>query len=181
MIDIAHFPRELFIAGIELSLDTRKHSGIGDLADIFWYKYRIVNQERPPVAYDCVCMSPFRITKEIREAAKVNIVEHGVSRPGTCRPNIDYRSGNIHPDKEYVKGKDRVAQLVLCRGLGPNTPKDVGTDMYLYKNRPRQLGARIHKACYFPLIEDDPQIQSDWRFIFLSKVWEQIPEGIKDT
>jgi hypothetical protein len=178
-------PEEICANGIKLRLDTSTHKGICNLTDIKWYEYKIVNSDTLDIKYDNVAVMSFAITKDIRKLAEKNIIERNVSSKETPRPHIDYETGNVHPSKEYVKenGYEVVRQLVLGRRLGPKTP-DIKNyndcEMYFYKNTPRQKGCLIHKACYYPLIEADKSLESDWRYKLLSEIWKAIPDELKD-
>lgn len=163
--------------GAQLVLDEKPHQGTGNLSDIVWYQYKIINCGKLGIGYDNVCLSPTRITESVRVEASKNIFKDGVSKKETVRPHIDRSSGNIHPSKEYVSEQNNgeIHQLVLCNGLGPHTPvKQVDDDYYVYKNTPRQAGAKVHKACYYPLIDDGLNLKNDWRYQLLEEVWDKI-------
>ena len=182
MFDIQNLPKELIVGnGIELLLDTKMHRGINGLKNIVWYEYKIVNHKEKGLVYNNICLSPFKITEEIRSLAAKNIIEKNISSQDTPLPNIDYRSGNIHPSREFIErlNFEKVLQLVLCNGLGPNTPNENEEDAYIYKNSPLQKGAKVHKACYFPLIEDDQNLYEDWRYKLLQEVWLSIPADMR--
>jgi hypothetical protein len=159
--------------------------GKNNLSDIKWYEYKIVNNDILDLKYDSVAVMSFAITEEIRESAAENIITNKVSDEKTPRPHIDYKTGNVHPSKEYVKenGYEVVRQLVLGRRLGPKTP-DIKNyndcEVYFYKNTPRQRTCLIHKACYYPLIEKDKSLEDDWRYKLLSAIWKAIPDELKD-
>lgn len=178
MFNILDLPEKLVVGdGIELLRDTKKHIGKYELSDIVWYEYRITNHKEKGIVYDNIGLTFFKITEEVRLSAEKSIIENNVTKAGVIRPHIDYGTGNIHPSKEYVEEmakQEKVFQLVLCKGLGPNTPMENGENIYLYKNRPRQKGARIHKACYYPLIEDDPTLYNDWRYRLLQEMWDKL-------
>lgn len=175
-------PKEICVEGITFVLDDASHKGIGNLRDIKWYEYKIVNADALNVKYDNVTVCTFAITRDIRKLAEKNIIERNVSAEETPRPHIDYKTGNIHPCKKYVQDNDGeiVRQLVLCRGLGPKTPEIEEVDAYVYKNKPRQRVCRIHKACYFPLIEADDSLKENWRYKLLSEIWKRIPDELKN-
>ena len=177
-----NLPLEIEVDGIELSLDTdekknkqKEHHGRGGLSDIKWFEYKIANHKEKGIVYDNIKLMPFKITEEIRSNAEKSIIENGVTNKGVIRPHIDYKSGNIHPSKEDVEimATQGVYQLVLCKGLGPKTLEENGENFYLYKNLPRHQGIRIHKACYYPLIEDDQSLHDDWRYKLLQEVWNK--------
>ncbi len=135
MIDIKSLPSELFVGdGIKLELDSKLHYGRDNLRDIEWYEYKIVNHEEKKIIYDNICLSFFRITEEIRLEASKNIIEKRVSYAETIRPHIDYNSGNVHPSKEFIKihNTNEILQLVLCKGLGPNTKNQQEDNVYIY-------------------------------------------------
>lgn len=161
---------------IHLELDKKSHRGKNNLSDIFWYVYKIKNNNELEIAYDNICLSLFKITESIRIEASKNIIANEVSKSKTKRPHIDYKSGNIHPSKEYVENQNdgKIKQLVLCNGLGPCTNEQVNTDFYIYKNSPRQSGSKVHKACYFPPIDNNTNLQDNWRYKLLKKIWENI-------
>lgn len=72
------------------------------------------------IIYDNVCLRLFRITKQAWENASSNIIENRISKVETARPNIDYKTGNIHPSKKIIANQNngKIQQLVLCKGLG---------------------------------------------------------------
>lgn len=173
MEHINNLPNEITLKN-EISLvlnDNKPHHGRRNLSDISWYQYNIIIPKGLEIEYDNVCLSSFRITETVRIEASKNIIKNGVSNKDTVRPHIHSVSGNIHPSKEYVakQKNDKIQQLVLCNGLGPNTPKEqLDTDFYVYN------GARVHMACYFPLIDNKLNLQDNWRYKLLEEVWEKI-------
>ncbi|AVK51274.1 hypothetical protein AXY43_26480 [Clostridium sp. MF28] len=172
-------PREISLEkGINLVLDEKKHNGKDNLSDISWYQYKIVNNEELGIVYDNICLSLFRITESVRIEASKEIINNGVSKKETLRPHIDYKSGNIHPNKEYIANQNElgeIQQLVLCNGLGPHNPeKQLDDDFYIYKNSERQSGTKVHKACYYPLIGKKLNLQNNWRYQLLKEIWNII-------
>ena len=180
---LKELPKEICVSGIKLVLDKHEHKGIGNLKDISWYEYKIVNSDALNINYDNIAVSSFAITKEIRKLAAKNIIEERVSYKETIRPHIDYKTGNVHPSEEYIKknNDEKVRQLVLCRGLGPKTPEiNKDKNIYFYQNNPGQSACRIHKACYYPLIEEDESLKENWRYKLLAEIWSNIQEKLED-
>lgn len=108
-------------------------------------------------SYDNIALSFFRITPECKESAETNFIKNGVTEPNCPLPHIDLKSGNIHPNQEYVEQYDEktISQLVLCNGLGPkiSTSTGVGADNFdsevnLYPNNSDVL--YVHKAFIIP-------------------------------
>ena len=179
---IRKLPIKIEIERISLELDKKIHRGRNNLSDIIWYKYKIVNKEKD-IFYDSVCLCFFKITEEVRIEAAKRIISKGVSKEETERPHIDYKTGNIHPNKKYVEEQNngKIKQLVLCNGLGPGAlKKQINDNFYVYKNTPRQFGIKIHKACYYPLIDDNQNLKNDWRYKFLENIWKNIDDGLKE-
>ena len=183
--NIADLPKEITLnTGVHLTLDIKKHQGIDNLSDIQWFVYDIVNREEFDMDYDNICLSLYRITEIVRSEAAKKIVQLGVSEFQTQRPHIDYITGNIHPSKAFVESENdgSIKQLVLCNGLGPHTPK-VREDekVYVYRNSPRQSGAKVHKACYYPLIDYEQGLEDNWRYKLLEEVWKIIKRVKTDS
>ncbi|SHN00448.1 hypothetical protein SAMN02746066_04329 [Anaerosporobacter mobilis DSM 15930] len=164
--------------GINLVLDEKIHYGKENLSDISWYQYKIVNNKELGIVYDNICLSLFRITELVRIEASKEIIKKRVSKKETVRPHIDYMTGNIHPSKEYIANQNKlgkIQQLVLCNGLGPHIPeKQLDDDYYVYKNCARQSGSKVHKACYYPLIDNNLNLQDNWRYQLLEEIWNLI-------
>lgn len=179
--DLNKFPSEIGTKnGIHLVLNKKMHCGRNNLSDIIWYQYKIMNSKELGIVYDNVCLCLCRITESVRIEASRNIIEKGVSKDETVRPHIDYLSGNIHPSKEYIANQcnGKIQQLVLCKGLGPHVSQkeseqneQLAIDFYRYKNRPRQLGTNVHKACYYPLVDSNLNLQNNWRYKLLEEIW----------
>lgn len=179
---LENLPRKIELkSGICLEMTKyRIHRGRNELSDIFWYQYKIVNNEEHGIMYDNICLSLFKITEEVRNKAEGKIIQERVSQAE--RPNIDYKTGNIHPCKYYVKCQNngKIQQLVLCKKRGPRTPeKQVDDNFYVYPSDSGRSGAKIHKACYYPMIEDDPNLHNDCRYRLLKEVWNEINQFVQ--
>ena len=166
-------PKEIVLDnGMKFEKTYRRSTGKGELKDITWHKYVITNHEDFDMEYDAVILSFFKITEEERKNASKSIINGGVST--AARPHIDGKTGNIHPTKEYVEeqGKEIIKQLVLCRGQGPNTPQaEISNDYYVNC-------VRVHKACYYPLIKEEPALTEDYRYMLLEMLWNKLGEKI---
>lgn len=182
----------------KVELDSKTHRGTvgrgyrSTIDNIWWYKYKIVSSDTD---YESINLMFFKVNEEIRnQASKVVFTstykclkdENGVTKKYCMSKypyaHIDGKSGNIHPGTKKVdelsKTYDKIRQLVLCRGSendpGPNTPNiEVSDEVYVYSKK-----TKVHKACYFPLIEDDEKLKENPRYKFLKEVASELPEEI---
>lgn len=167
--------------GITLELDTdckgnpKLHRGKRALKDLCWYEYKIISND-DSIQYDNIALSPYLIDEDILELARENISKNKVTDPNASRPNIDYKTGNIHPEKINISSDNiEIKQFVLCKGLGPITAIEEGSDdYYLYKTTNRQKGKRVHKACYYPMISEDKSLENNWRQQLLSELYAKL-------
>lgn len=129
-------PKEIILKnGINLVLDEKKHNGKNNLSDISWYQYKIVNNKELGIAYDNICLSLFRITESVRIEASKEIINDGVSKKETVRPHIDYKSGNIHPSKEYIENQNdfiKYSNWYYVMDLVHITPKNNWMMIFMY-------------------------------------------------
>ena len=136
------------------------HIGKNNLNHIKWFEYKLeLPQElKGPIAvlenYDNIALNYFKITPKCKQDAEKKCLRQGVSTSET--PNIDMRTGNIHPTKEYIRNfkEDKIRQMVLCNGDGPklnSSLKDIETNLY---SNIIDEGIYVNKASYFPIIED---------------------------
>lgn len=156
------------------------HTGIGELSDIEWYEYKITNSEEIGLPYDNIALSLFAVDDATRKKAAETIVKEKITSKDTKRPNIDYNTGNIHLDITWLNDNPNktIKQLVLCKGPGPKTTNE-GNDhnFYCYKNTKREKGCYVHKACYYPLIEEDNALHNDWRYKLLESLWKELSKN----
>lgn len=163
------------ISNITLSKVNRLICGINNLDSIKWFRY-ICSDEID--GYAAVNLMFFKIDKKMFDEARTRIALENVSL--TVTPHIDGNTGNIHPSHSDIlkSGYSKIRQLVLCANKksdpGPNTPNiEVTDDVYEYS-----LKTKVHKACYFPLIEDDEKLKDNWRYKFLKQICLNLPEEI---
>lgn len=149
---------------VELKLGNRLISGRNNLSYIKWYNYSIINHKELNLDYDCISLSFLRITRDELKKAAENIMLSGVSTADT--PNIDAFTGNIHASGESLK-TEKIQQLVLCSSKGPLLPRFFESDEYYYYTA-------VHKACYYPLIDDNNYFENDIRHILLKRLWNKL-------
>ncbi|MGN0679430.1 MAG: hypothetical protein ACI4JS_07200 [Oscillospiraceae bacterium] len=169
----------------------RQSSGRKGLSDLRWVPYSIDWTEARNIPeselwikeYNEVVFEPHQINEEIRKAAEPNVFFGGVNEYGVARPNIDGKTGNIHPALQTYGDLDfnsvEIAQLVLVIKDGPKCnklPEDVPHYDY-YENPEKKTGkCLVPKACYYPLIDenDEETVKDDFGYQFLKKIWEEI-------
>lgn len=153
------------------------HNGTGSLNYIKWYEYKWKTKIGVDEldCYDNIALSFFRITPKCKKDAEKNFIYNGVSKKDCPEPHIHTESGNIHPGKKYVEQYgDKIYQIVLCNGLGPKI-NVTNKENNLYQSEELY----VHKASYYPLIEDEEELHDDIRYLFLKKVWEKLMDELK--
>ena len=151
--------------------------GKGNLEDIEWFTYDIVGDIGLFDKYNKVAFMKLRITADmLKSFILANKYVTKISQ--IPRVNVDAKTGNIHPPKKDDIKFDKVRQLVLFNGSGPLTPQFIkNNDYYIY--------SAVHKACYYPLINEDDKknkkrLMNDNRYKFLEAVWKALPPEIKE-
>ncbi|MBR6337017.1 MAG: hypothetical protein IKR76_04725, partial [Ruminococcus sp.] len=154
---------------ITLTKSGEWHRGANKLSDIQWFLYEMKIQGLIPHIneYDRIGFMFTPITKE--NFTDSMLVMINVSKENAVYRNIDLNTGNVHPSKEDVEvaGYDEIKQLVLFNGNGPLTMQLVENDEYY-------IYSAVHKACYYPLIEDNDDLKNNIRYKFLRTVGEVI-------
>lgn len=166
---------------IILTKQGNKRSGKGSLNYIKWYEYKWETKIGVDEldCYDNIALSFFRITKDCKEKAEKNIKYKDLSSLDRNLPHVDGNTGNIHPGTDYAEYPKN--QIVLCDGPGPNIyNKNFNNNLYpANENLYHSKELYVHKASYYPLIENEEKLHYDIRYLFLKKVWEKLMDELK--
>lgn len=178
-----------------------KNGNHSTIANIKWFKLKITDEELLN-NHSYVNLLFFKIEEsEIKEAIKNNAIfkknekVNGLSKHKIIN-GIDYKmssykyahidgdSGNIHPGESIVGSfkLDKIRQIVLCSKInGDAGPKCTCND---YNDKESYIfdDFHIHKACFYPLInnEDEDVLKNDKRYLYLKNIWDTIPSEFKE-
>ncbi len=164
--------------------------GRNNLKDLEWvvYKFTDGNADSSENGYTHILFMPYCIIENIRTNASKNLVCKQVSTAE--RPHIDAKTGNVHPEKLNPENYTKIEQLILVRVYGenhggPNLKCDDYNekDYYTYKAEDKNKTAYVHKACYYPLIDENDEnvknLKNNWRYKLLEEIWEKLHKALK--
>lgn len=186
---------KLGFSEIELELEGKRRQGRNDINNHIWYVYKITSDSKRLDPYNKINLTTYRITKaRITKGSKIlgekvsqnavdNVLDVGVSTAE--RPHVDFNTGNIHLNDNGISDSknNNEWQLVLCKDGGPKAKKPEEDERQYYEytcsNKNHKESCFVHKACYYPLIDDEKSLRENWRYEFLAKVAEKINEANK--
>ena len=170
-----------------LELDDKRHGGDGCTENIIWNRLNIKDIDIKEKGYGYINLMHFYIDNKNQKEASLNPMLSGTqSNPNV---HIDFKSGNIHPGYDYVKknSNKKIRQIVLCQNSNSDPGPRLDNDNdefkeethYVYK-RPRSI-MHVHKACYYPLIDDDETLKQNWRYKYLKTIYDKlVDEGLAE-